>query len=352
MTQPETEKKQLILNAFEMGCSGLQCPGLWKHPKDNSRNFDTVEYWTYLAKLLEKGKFHAMFIADVLGAYDVYNGPRNLTAAASSGAQFPAIEPSALVGAMASVTEKLSFGCTFSTISEAPYHLNRRLATLDHLTKGRIGWNVVSGYLDSAARNLLNGESLPPHDERYDRAEEYIQVIYKLFLSSWADDAVELRDEINHEGKNFTVPGPSIVHPSPQRLPVILQAGTSKSGKEFAAKNAEAVFITTFSPEVLGKNIAEIKKLAKEKYGRPEGSIKFVQLITPVIGATHEEAEAKYKELQSYGDIEGAQALFSGWTGIDISKYNYGDDITETGTNAVKSFLELWNKTAPGEPEN
>ncbi|RLV89952.1 Dimethyl-sulfide monooxygenase [Spathaspora sp. JA1] len=361
MTQQQ-DKKKLILNAFEMGCSGLQCPGLWKNPKDNSKNFDTIEYWTYLAKLLEKGKFNAMFIADVLGGYDVYNGPQNLTAAASSGAQFPVIDPSAIVSSMAAVTSNLSFGVTFSTISESPYHFNRRLATLDHLTRGRIGWNVVSSYLDSAARNLLNGEGLPPHAERYERAEEYINVVYKLFLSSWADDAVELRDgvftnpekirEINHEGKHFKVPGPSIVHPSPQRLPVILQAGTSKQGKEFAAKNAEAVFITTFSPEALGKQISEIKKLAKEKYGRPEGSIKFLQLITPVIGETHEEAEAKYKELQSYGDIEGAQALFSGWTGIDISKYSYGDDITETGTNAVKSFLELWNKKAPGEPEH
>ncbi|KAG7664423.1 uncharacterized protein J8A68_002049, partial [[Candida] subhashii] len=234
--------------------------------------------------------------------------------------------------------------------------------TLDHLTQGRIGWNVVSSYLDSAARNLLNGEPLPPHAERYERAEEYVNVVYKLFLSSWAEDAVELKNgvftnpdkvrEINHKGKHFIVPGPNIVEPIPQRLPVILQAGTSKAGKEFAAKNAEVVFITTFTPEVLGKQIADIKKLAREKYNRPEGSIKFLQLITPVIGQTQEEAEEQYKELQSYGDLEGAQALFSGWTGIDISQYDYGADITATSTNAVKSFLDLWNKKDPGEADH
>ena len=91
---------------------------------------------------------------------------------------------------MASVTKNLSFGITFLTMSEAYHHLARRLATLDHLTNGRVGWNVVSSYLDSAARNLLNGEDLTPHEERYIKTQEYIDVVYKLFLSSWADDAL------------------------------------------------------------------------------------------------------------------------------------------------------------------
>ncbi|CAK9441704.1 uncharacterized protein LODBEIA_P55720 [Lodderomyces beijingensis] len=356
-------KKQLKLFAFEMGCSGLQAPGLWKHPKDRSRNYNTIEYWTSLAKLLERGKFNGLFIADVMGPYDVYNGPANFEAAAISGAQFPTLEPSTVVSASAAVTKNLAFGLTFATIAEQPYHLARRLGSLDALTQGRVGWNVVSSYLDSAARNLLNGEGLPPHAERYERAEEYINVIYKLFLSSWSDDAVELKDgvftnpekvrRIDHEGKYFKVPGPAVVEPNlNQRLPVIIQAGTSSAGKNFAAQHAEVVFITTFSPEALGKQIKDIKRIAAEKYARPEGSIKFLQLITPIIGATEEEAEAKYKEYQSFGDIEGAQALFSGWTGIDISQYQYGEDITAVGTNAVKSFLELWNKKAPGEPEH
>ncbi|KAG7660490.1 uncharacterized protein J8A68_005998, partial [[Candida] subhashii] len=145
-SQKKSEKKKLILNAFEMGCSGLQAPGLWKHPRDNSRNYNTIEYWTNLAKLVEKGKFNSIFLADVLGGYDVYNGPHNITAAAKSGAQFPVNEPSAVISAMAAVTKNLSFGVTFSTISEAPYHFVKRIGTLDHLTQGRIGWNVVSSY--------------------------------------------------------------------------------------------------------------------------------------------------------------------------------------------------------------
>ncbi|CCE83560.1 Piso0_004140 [Millerozyma farinosa CBS 7064] len=352
----------LIINAFDMGCSGLQAPGLWKHPKDQSPQFKTLDYWVNLAKLLEKGKFNSLFLADVLGPYDVYNGPRNISAAAASGAQWPINEPSYTIPLMAAVTKNLSFGVTFSTISEAPYHLSRRLATLDHLTNGRVGWNVVSSYLDSAARNLLDGQDLPPHDERYDRAEEYIQVVYQLLLSSWRDDAVKLDREkgmysdpdlirqINFEGKFFKVPGPGINDPTPQRLPVILQAGTSSKGKEFAAKNAEVVFITTFTPESLKEKIADIKKIAKEKFGREDDAIKFVQLVTTVIGDTHEEAEDKYKDLKSYGDLEGAQALFSGWTGIDIGQFNYDDELRDVGSNAVKGFVDNWTKTSPGDP--
>lgn len=354
--------KPLIINAFDMGCSGLQAPGLWKHPEDKSKDYKTIEYWTYLAKLLEKGKFNALFIADVLGGYDVYNGPGNIEAAATSGAQWPVNEPSAVVPAMAAVTKNLAFGVTFSTISEAPYHFARRLATLDHLTKGRVGWNVVSSYLDSAARNLLQGEKLPPHDLRYERAEEYIQVVYELLLSSWSDDAVQLDSKkgiysdpnkirtIDYEGKHFKVPGPAITEPTPQRMPVVLQAGSSKAGKDFAARNAEVVFITTFTPQDLGNKIKEIKQIANERYGRNEDDIKFVQLITPVIGKDKADGEKKYKELKSYGDLEGAQALFSGWTGIDIGQFNPHDELKNVGSNAVKGFVDNWTKRAPGDP--
>ncbi|KAK6465437.1 luciferase-like domain-containing protein [Scheffersomyces coipomensis] len=355
-------KNPLILNAFDMGCSGLQCPGLWKHPDDKSREYNTIEYWTYLAKLLEKGKFNALFIADVLGAYDVYNGPRNFTAAAKSGAQFPVNEPSAVVSAMAAVTKNLSFAITFSTISEAPYHFTRRLATLDHLTRGRIGWNIVSSYLDSAARNLLNGEPLTPHDERYDKAQEYLEVVYQLFLSSWADDALKYDRktgifadptrirEINYDGKYYNVPGPNITEPTPQRLPVILQAGASKKGLEFAARNAEAVFITGLTPEVLKHKIDELKALAAS-YGRDPSEIKTFQLVTIIVAPTHDEAVAKYEEYNKYSDIEGAQALFGGWTGIDLSKYDYDEELTKVESNAVRSFADSWTKKLPGEPE-
>lgn len=197
-----TAKKQLIINAFVESCSGHQSPGLWRHPRDRSWDFNNVKHWVELAQLLEKGNFHGMFIADVLvsplcdmiairygeyakfnilkGPYDVYKGPKNPDPAVISGAQWPVNEPLAVVPAMAAATKNLGFGVTVATTYEQPYHLARRLSTVDHLTGGRLGWNVVTGYLDSAARNLGHTEQLA-HDERYAVAEEYMQVMYKLW---------------------------------------------------------------------------------------------------------------------------------------------------------------------------
>ncbi|KAG7292030.1 hypothetical protein NEMBOFW57_002061 [Staphylotrichum longicolle] len=355
-------KKQLILNAFVESCSGHQSPGLWAHPDDQSTNFNDVKHWVKLAQLLEAANFHGIFIADVLGAYDVYKGPRNPDPAIISGAQWPVNEPLAVVSAMAAATESLGFGVTVATTYEQPYHLARRLSTVDHLSGGRVGWNVVTGYLDSAARNLGHTEQ-PAHDERYAIAEEYIEVMYKLWQASWRDDAVKLDREkrvyhdpklvrtIDHVGKYYTVPGPHICQPSPQRTPVILQAGTSKAGKAFAAKHAEAIFVAGHSPSVVAKNIADIRASARDDYGRDPASIKFLALFCPIIGATEEAARAKYEEYLSYGSEDGALALFGGWTGIDLAQYGDDQELRHVESNAIRSAVEAWSKAAPGIPK-
>jgi alkanesulfonate monooxygenase SsuD/methylene tetrahydromethanopterin reductase-like flavin-dependent oxidoreductase (luciferase family) len=184
-----------------------------------------------------------------------------------------------------------------------------------------VGWNVVTGYLDSAARNLTGGKAQAGHDERYAICEEYMDVVYKLWNSSWRSDAVRLNRKtgiytdpglvrgINHEGKYFNVPGPHFCQPSPQRTPVILQAGTSKAGKAFAAKHAELIFVSQHSPAAVKKNIADIRKAAAEN-GRDPSHIKVLAKFAPVLGKTKEEAEAKYADYVQYGDAEGALALF------------------------------------------
>ncbi|CZR50420.1 probable coenzyme F420-dependent N5,N10-methylene tetrahydromethanopterin reductase and related flavin-dependent oxidoreductases [Phialocephala subalpina] len=355
------QKKQLILNAFVEMCSGHQSPGLWRHPDDQSYRFNDIDYWMDLAQRLEKAKFHGIFIADVLGGYDVYKGPKNLEPAIISAAQWPVNEPLAVVPAMAAVTKSIGFGVTVATTYEQPYHLARRLSTVDHLTKGRLGWNIVTGYLDSAARNLGHTEQ-PQHDERYAIAEEYLEVMYKLFESSWRDDAVILDSkkgiytdptrvrEINHVGKYFNVPGPHICQPSPQRTPLLLQAGTSSSGKRFAAKNAEAIFVAGHSPGVVKKSIADIRAQAKE-FGRDEKSVKFLAMICPVLGKTEKEAKAKFEEYLSYASEDGAFALFGGWTGIDLAKYGDDEELRHVESNAIRSAVEGWSKASPGIPK-
>ncbi|KAH0844966.1 hypothetical protein AYO21_04111 [Fonsecaea monophora] len=350
-------KKQLILNAFVETCSGHQSPGLWRHPADKSHEFNKLSHWAELAQLLERGKIHGIFIADVLGGYDVYR--QSLDPAIRSGAQWPVHEPLASIPAMAAVTKSIGFGVTVSTTYEQPYHLARRLSTLDHLTEGRLGWNIVTSYLDSAARNM-GLVAQPQHDDRYAMAEEYIQVMYKLFESSWRDDAVKLDRatgvytdpalvrEINHRGKFFTVPGPHICSPSPQRTPLLLQAGTSSKGKEFAAQHAEAIFVSTHAPEACKASIADVRRLARDKFGRDPKSIKVLALVTPILGRTEEEAQAKYADYKQYADLEGALALFGGWTGIDLERYGEGEELRYVESNAVRATVESYARFSPG----
>ncbi|HEY4614513.1 MAG TPA: LLM class flavin-dependent oxidoreductase, partial [Citricoccus sp.] len=170
-----------------MNCVAHQSPGLWRHPDDHARDYNTLGYWTGLAQILEKGLFDGLFIADVLGPYDVYGNSDEATLKA--GTQVPTNDPMLVVPPMAAVTENLTFGVTAGTAYEHPYAFARRLATLDHLTEGRVGWNVVTGYLPSAARNFGHDDQME-HDERYNHADEYLDVVYKLLEGSWEDDAV------------------------------------------------------------------------------------------------------------------------------------------------------------------
>lgn len=179
---------------------------------------------------------------------------------------------------------------------------------------------------------------------------------------SWRDDAVKLDRErriytepslvrtIDHAGKYFTVPGPHICQPSPQRTPLILQAGTSSAGKAFAAKNAEAIFVAGHSPPVIAKNVAEIRQQAKTHFQRDPSSIKFLTLLCPVLGETQEEADAKYREYLRYGSEDGALALFGGWTGIDLAKYGDDEELRHVESNAIRSAVEAWSKATPEVP--
>ena len=347
--------REIRLNAFEMNCVGHQSPGLWAHPKDRSWQYKDLEYWTDLAKLLERGKFDGLFIADVIGIYDVLNG--NGDAAIRQATQVPVNDPLALITPMAAVTEHLGFGLTASLTFEHPYPFARRLSTLDHLTKGRIGWNIVTSYLDSGARNL-GQKALSDHDARYDYADEYLEVLYKLFEGSWEEDAV-LRDrerrvfsdpskihEIRHHGKHFQVPGIHLCEPSPQRTPVLYQAGASSRGKDFAAGHAECVFVAAPSKVILKKAVADIRRRAAEA-GRDPRKILIFNLQTVIVDETDAKAQAKWQELKSYTSYEGALALLSGWTGIDFGQYQPDQVLKHIHTNAIQSAVEAFSTADP-----
>ncbi|KAH3672317.1 hypothetical protein WICMUC_004288 [Wickerhamomyces mucosus] len=334
------ERKPLILNFFEALTPVLHAPGQWRNPRDQSRNYTQAEYWIKLAQLAERGKLHALFIGDSLAIYGGYKGPYNYTEAARTGNNFPKNDPTAYLSAIAVSTKNISVGLTCSTLTEHPYHFARRISTLDHISNGRVGWNVVSSALPSSGRQLSEGNQLPEKSLRYEKTDDYLQVWYELLLSSWRDDGVvfdrengifsnpDAIREINYESKWFKVPGPQITEPTKGRIPLVIQAGSSEKGTHLGAKHGELIFIVGATPESAKEQIEKTKKIAKEKYGRNPDNLKFVCGLRVIVGKTHEDAIAKAKEIDEYHDLDGALTWLGG-TGTDLSPYDWDEDLVD-----------------------
>ncbi|GAB3615885.1 LLM class flavin-dependent oxidoreductase [Okibacterium endophyticum] len=338
-----------------MSCVTHQAPGLWRHPENRADRYNTLEYWTDLAQTLERGKFDAVFLADVVGLHDVYRA--SAAAALTDAAQVPVGNPLLQVPAMAAATSRIGFGVTVALTYEQPYALARTFSTLDHFTNGRIGWNVVTSYLDSAAKNLGLDRQIP-HDERYVIADEFLDVTYKLWEGSWEDGAVRRDREsgvftdatkvhpITHRGEHFDVPGIHLSEPSPQRTPVIFQAGASSKGREFAAKHGEAVFINGIVPELTRKTTDDIRARA-EANGRPGETVKILTLVTVITAETDELAQAKYESYRDYVSLEGALALYGGWSGLDLSGFDPDEPLKYVDTDAARSALAIFTNADP-----
>nr|WP_202800408.1 LLM class flavin-dependent oxidoreductase [Mycolicibacterium phlei] len=324
--------------------------GLWRHPADQTYRYNTIDHWVQLAKILDDGGFDALFIADALGLLDTYGGGPE--AALRTGTQSPVSDPLLLVSALAAQTSHLGFGVTVSTTYEQPYLLARKFTTLDHLTGGRVAWNIVTSQLESAARNL-GLERQIPHDERYERADEFLDVTYKLWEASWEDDAV-VRDAergvytdpakvhpINHRGRYFTVLDAHLSEPSPQRTPVLFQAGGSPRGQRFAARHAEVIFVAGADAAGVRRRVAETKALAAE-YGRDPESLKFISALSVVVDDTEAGARAKLAEYQSYFSVEGALAHYSASTGVDFSDRDLDSVIDYRDTDSNRSLLSMF----------
>ncbi|MBB2672923.1 5,10-methylene tetrahydromethanopterin reductase [Rhizobium sophoriradicis] len=349
--------KQIHFNAFDMNCVGHQSPGLWAHPRDKSWKYKDLDYWQDLARTLESGVFDGIFIADVIGYYDVYKG--NNYHAIHQAAQIPVNDPIQLAAPIALATEHLGIGITASISFEHPYPFARRLATADHLTKGRVGWNIVTSYLESGAKNIGQG-GLRAHDNRYEVASEYLEVIYKLLEGSWEEGAV-LRDrekriftdpakvhEIGHKGRFFEVPGYALTEPSPQRTPVLYQAGASGPGKQFAAEHAECVFVAAQTRTIL-KNYVRDVRLRAAAVGRDASKFRIYNLMTVIVDETDEKARAKFRDYLDYVSYDGSLVFMSGWTGVDFSRYAPDDLVRKVETNAIHSAIESLSEGDPNK---
>lgn len=347
--------RQIAMNAFVMNTVAHQSPGLWRHPRDRSEEYNTLRHWTDIALTLEAGFFDAMFLADVYGVYDVYGGGPG--AALRGAVQIPIGDPFVLIPAMAAVTEHLGFGVTGNTGVEPPVAFARRMATLDHLTGGRVGWNIVTGYLNSAAK-ALGQAGITAHDDRYEIAEDFTTLMYKLWEGSWEPDAAA-RDRdggvftnpervrtVLHDGPHFRFEGLALAEPSPQRTPVIYQAGASPRGRAFAARHAECVFIAGPSAAVISPWVADIRHLAAKAGRNPRDILVFAE-ITVIPGRTTAEAEDKRAEYTHYVDHDGALAMVGGWTGVDFAPMGWDDPIRYQENNALRSHLEAITTADP-----
>jgi FMN-dependent oxidoreductase (nitrilotriacetate monooxygenase family) len=298
-----TVGRHLHLNAFLMGVGHHEAA--WRLPESDPHAHVDVEHFKNLARIAERGKLDSLFLAD---------GPvlwSNLARRPGG-----ALEPTVLLTALAGATSRIGLIATASTTYNEPYNLARRFASLDHISGGRAGWNIVTTAGLDAARNF-NLDALPAHRERYERAAEFVDVSIKLW-DSWADDAA-LGDKKNgvwgddakifppeHAGRFYRVAGALNVPRTPQGRPVLVQAGSSENGRGFAARYAEAVFTAHQTLQEAQSFYDDLKRRALE-YGRDPEAVKILPGIVPVIGAT--EAEAKAREAELNGLIRPEYAL-------------------------------------------
>jgi long-chain alkane monooxygenase len=342
--------------AFVMNTPSHIIHGLWRDPEGEQIRFNDLDLWIDLAQRLEAGGFDAAFFADVIGLYPDFRGGPEFHE--ELGLQIPSNDPMVIISALAAATENLGLAFTFGVGQEPPFQFARQVSTLDHATKGRLAWNIVTGANPNGWRNLGYDE-MPAHDERYAMADEYLEVLYKLWEGSWDEDALLADREsglhadpskihrINHVGERYKVEGPHLVTPSPQRTPLLFQAGSSPVGRDFCARHAEAQFIQSPSPGDARKQISETRDLL-EHHGRTRDEIKFFQGLSFVVGSTEEEALRGERELEEKIDVDGQVAHMGGAIGVDLGGLDPDDTLDAVSTEGVQGILGWLRESAGG----
>jgi FMN-dependent oxidoreductase (nitrilotriacetate monooxygenase family) len=317
-------QRQLKLGAF------IQATGhhiaAWRHPGSQADSGTNIDHYQEVAQTAERGKFDMVFLADSVGIQE--HGDDQ---ALSRYGRIAYFEPVTLFSALAATTKHIGFVSTASTTYEEPYLLARKFASLDHISKGRAAWNVVTTGNENAAGNF-GKEAHPAHPLRYERAEEFLDVVKGLW-DSFEDDAF-LRHKasgvyldpqklhtLNHKGKHFSVSGPLNISRPPQGYPVIVQAGASDAGRELAARTSEVIFTAWQTLEEAQAFYRDVKgRMAR--YGRHPDELKIMPGISPVVGKTQEEAEAKFRALQELIHPSVGLGILERFFPVDLAKYD------------------------------
>ncbi|BBY15176.1 LLM class flavin-dependent oxidoreductase [Mycolicibacterium litorale] len=351
--------KPLYFSAFVMNTASHVLHGLWRDPSAHNHEFNSLRHWTSLATTVEKAGYDLLFFADVFGLRAPWNG--NWRKAVEGGIQVPVNDPSVLASALATVTETLGIVFTSSIVQDHPFNFARRMSSLDHYTEGRLGWNIVTSFNENMFRSFGHDGTLG-HDERYEWAYEYLDVVFKLWEGSW-DESALVQDKargvhsdpakihrINHVGKRYRVEGPHFTSPSPQRTPVLFQAGASPAGQLFSARNAEGVYISSPNPAAAHALTSETRALAVEN-GRDPADITFAQGLSFVIGDTHREAVRRNDEIKRYLDLEGVALHALGDAGVDAGRFPLETPLSELGEFTGVQGFARWAAEASGNAE-
>lgn len=318
--------RTLVFGAFEEFTPSFISNG-WPHALSDARDYGTLGYWQRLAREVEAGGFDFLFFADALGYPMVDEDIPDVVV--REAVQFPVHDPMVLLPALAATVPRIGLVATASTTADSPFLLARRFATLDTLAEGRIGWNVVTSDLQTALVRLLGQRDITPHDERYDRADEFVDLVLQLWEGGWSDDAIvadkRIRTftdpsrvhRIRHEGRYFRFDGLFPVAPSPQRAPTLFQAGSSPRGRRFAGRIAEVVFIQERDPEKAGATVDDLRAQAVAQ-GRSPDALTIVNSISIVVGDTDAEARELRASLTAAPSRDAMAALFLGWSGVNL----------------------------------
>ncbi|OBJ09221.1 LLM class flavin-dependent oxidoreductase [Mycobacterium sp. 1465703.0] len=341
-----TDKMALV--AFMQAGSTSVYAGSWRHPATEHRYLD-ASYYAKIGRQLEEGCFDLMFFDDRLAMPGVYGG--SVDEAVHYGARPVKLDLSVILGVLAQATSKIGLGATYSTTYYQPFHVARTFASLDHLSGGRAAWNVVTSVNDSEAQNFGVDTHLG-HDERYDRADEFMDVVTGLW-DTWEDDAV-LHDrvsgqyadptkvhELGHVGKFFSARGPLTVPRAPQGRPVIIQAGSSGRGREFASRWAELIFTGDPGIEVARSHYADQKDRIADA-GRDPGAVRICPMAYAVVGES--EAHAKEREAMFLDDLVHPMAsltLLSELMNYDFAQHDLDDPVTDELLSSVTGIRGL-----------
>ncbi|MDH6235483.1 NtaA/DmoA family FMN-dependent monooxygenase [Cryobacterium sp. CG_9.6] len=351
-----TARPRLLLSAFVMNTTSHILGGQWRHPDAQQHRFNELPLWIDLAKQLEAAKFDAIFLADVVGLYGDHNG--GWESHIARGLQVPSNDPLILLAALASVTTDIGLAATSSVVQSHPFQFARQMSTLDHISNGRAAWNIVTSALENSHRNF-GSDGLTAHADRYYWADEYSDAVYKLWEGSWDEGALVQNKEtglhadpekvhkIYHRGERYAIEGPHLVSPSPQRTPLLFQAGSSGRGQQFSAANAEATFL--FAPNTAyAARVSTAIRAQAVQAGRLPDDIKLFTGLSFVVGSTEAEAAAKKAELDEYLDLDMILAHVGGGLGLDLGGLPLDTPLGDVKTEGGQGLLQAIIDSTPG----